>query len=138
MRAVDTGVAPAPPPDGVVLETWELAAVGPTWLPDPGESAVSPVSGTLEVHTDALVFRATDAIDAGTGAPLVAIIPASAMRAIGPLSPGDPVAGHWMPRWQRRLRSPGFVVGTDAGAWVFDGPDGPKRARLLSERFGVT
>jgi hypothetical protein len=137
MRAVETGVPLQPPPDGVAFETWELAAVGPTWLPGPGEDALSPVDGVLEVHSDALVFRASEAVVARTGEPLVAVIPASEMRAIGPLSPGDPGAGRWMPKWQRRLRSPGFVVATDAGAWVFDGPHGPKRAQALSDRFGV-
>lgn len=138
MRVVETGVPPQPPPGGVVLETWDLAAVGPTWLPDPGQGDLVPVDGVLEVQSDTLVFRASDAVDARTGKPLVAVIPASTMRAIGPLSPGDPGAGRWMPRWQRRLRSPGFVVGTDAGAWVFDGPQGPKRAQALSDRFGLT
>jgi len=120
-----------------VLESWELAAVGPTWRPPPGEHAVEPVDGVLEVHTDALVFRAREVVDVGTGAPVVAVIPAATMRAIGPLSPGSPGAGGWMPGWQRRLRSPGFVVGTEAGAWVFDGPHGPKRAEALSARFGI-
>jgi hypothetical protein len=137
MRTVDTGVPPGTPPDGPVLESWELAAVGPSWRPALGEDVVEPVDGVLEIHTDALVFRARAAVDAGTGSPLVAVIPAATIRAIGPLSPGDPGAGGWMPKWQRRLRSPGFVVGTDAGAWVFDGPEGPKRARALSNRFGV-
>ena len=59
------------------------------------------------------------------------------LAAIGPLSPGNPGSGGWMPRWQRRWRSHGFVVGTDAGAWVFDGPAGPKRADALSRRFGL-
>ncbi len=137
MRAVDTGERPATPPDGPVLERWELAAVGPTWRPPPGEHAVLPVEGVLEVLTSALVFRAREAVDLVTGAPLVAVIPVSAMRAIGPLSPGSPGSGGWMPGWQRRLRSPGFVVGTSAGAWVFDGPHGPKRAAALSARFGI-
>ena len=137
MRAVDVGDLPPAPPGGPVLESWELAAVGPTWRPPPGEHAVGPVDGVLEIHSDALVFRARDAIDAATGAPLVAVIPASTMRAIGPLSPGSPGTGEWMPGWQRRLRSPGFVVGTEAGAWVFDGPGGPKRAAALSSRFGI-
>ena len=51
--------------------------------------------------------------------------------------PGNQGAGGWMPGWQRRLRSPGFVVGTEAGAWLFDGPQGPKRAEALSARFGI-
>jgi hypothetical protein len=137
VRAVDVGDRPGAPPDGPVLESWELAAVGPTWRPPPGEHAVEPVDGVLEVHTDALVFRAREVVDVGTGAPVVAVIPAATMRAIGPLSPGSPGAGGWMPGWQRRLRSPGFVVGTEAGAWVFDGPHGPKRAEALSARFGI-
>jgi hypothetical protein len=137
MRAVETGAPPMPPPDGPALESWELAAIGPSWRPPPGEHTVAPVDGVLEVHGDALVFRAREAIDVATGTPLVAVIPASAMRAIGPLSPGDPGAGGWMPKWQRRLRSPGFVVATEAGAWVFDGPQGPKRAQVLSSRFGI-
>ena len=124
-------------PAGQALDTWELAAVGPTWRPGPGEDGVAAVDGVLEVHGDALVFRARDAVDAATGSPLVAVIPAATIRAIGPLSPGSPGAGGWLPGWQRRLRSPGFVVGTDAGAWMFDGPHGPKRADALSERFGI-
>jgi hypothetical protein len=137
VRAVDVGDPPGPPPDGPVLESWELAAVGPTWRPPPGEHAVAPVEGVLEVQTDALVFRARQAVDTATGSPLVAVIPVVTVRAIGPLSPGNPGSGAWMPRWQRRLRSPGFVVGTEAGAWVFDGPHGPKRADALSRRFGI-
>jgi hypothetical protein len=137
MRAVDVGGRPAEPPGGPVLERWSLAAVGPEWRPPPGERAVEPVDGELEVHTDALVFRARDAADIATGAPIVAVIPVASVRAIGPLSPGNPGTGGWMPGWQRRVRSPGFVVGTDAGAWVFDGPHGPKRAEALSRRFGI-
>ena len=137
MRAIDTGQPPATAPAGPALESWELAAVGPTWRPPLGEHVVAPVDGMLEVHADALVFRAREAVDAATSAPLVAVIPVSTVRAIGPLSPGNPGAGEWMPRWQRRLRSPGFVVGTEAGAWLFDGPHGPKRAEALSARFGI-
>ena len=65
------------------------------------------------------------------------VIPASGIRAIGPLTPGTPMVGGWMPKWQRRLRSPGFAVDTEAGGWVFDGPHGPKRADALSRRFGI-
>ena len=83
MRAVDTGERAAAPPEGPVLESWELAAVGPTWRPPPGEHAVAPVEGVLEFFTSALVFRAREAVDAATGATLVAVIPASAIRAIG-------------------------------------------------------
>jgi hypothetical protein len=137
VRAVDVGDSPPAPPDGPVLESWELAAVGPAWRPPAGEHAVLPVDGVLEIHSDALVFRARDAIDAATGDPLVDVIPVAAVREIGPLSPGSPGTGEWMPRWQRRMRSPGFVVVTEAGGWVFDGPDGPKRADALSRRFGI-
>jgi hypothetical protein len=137
VRAVYTGVPPGTPPTGRPLETWELAAIGPTWHPEPGEHAVTPVDGVLEVHADGLVFRARDAADETTGSPLLAVIPVSTIRTIGPLSPGNPGTGGWMPGWQRRLRSPGFVVGTEAGGWVFDGPHGPKRADALSARFGI-
>lgn len=137
MRAVDVGASPPAPPDGPVLDSWELAAVGPAWRPPPGEHAVLPVEGVLEIHSDALVFRARDAIDVATGDPLVDVIPAATMREIGPLSPGSPGTGEWMPRWQRRMRSPGFVVATEVGGWVFDGPEGPKRADALSRRFGI-
>jgi hypothetical protein len=137
VRAVDVGDRPGAPPDGPVLESWELAAVGPSWRPPPGEHSLEPVDGVLEIHADALVFRAREVVDMGTGAPLVAVIPVATMRAIGPLTPGTPVVGGWMPKWQRRLRSPGFAVDTAAGGWVFDGPEGPKRARELTDRFGV-
>ena len=137
MRRVYTGVPPGAPPDGPVLERWELAAIGPSWHPELGRHTVEPVDGILEVHSDALVFHADDAIDDATGSPLVAVIPAPTVQAIGPLSPGNPGAGGWMPRWQRRWRSPGFAVGTEAGAWVFDGPAGAKRADALNRRFGV-
>jgi hypothetical protein len=137
VRAVDAGDPQGTPPEGPVLESWEVAAVGPTWRPAPGEHAIEPADGVLEIHTDALVFRAREVVDARSGAPLVAVIPVATVRTIGPLSPGNPGTGGWMPRWQRRLRSPGFVVGTDAGAWVFDGPHGPKRAEVLSARLGI-
>ena len=104
--------------------------MGPAWGPAPGENVVRPLPGALEVHADGLVFRAD-------GASETEAIPASQIRSIGPLSPGSPHVGDWMPKWQRRVRSPGFVVDTEVGAWVFDGPDGPKRARALSERYGV-
>ena len=112
------------------IERWQLAAVGPAWGPAPGEEIVRPVAGSLEVHGDGLVFRPADAGEAE-------VIPASSIRAIGPLTPGTPVAGGWMPKWQRRLRSPGFAVDTTAGGWVFDGPHGPARARALNERFRI-
>jgi hypothetical protein len=111
-------------------ERWEVAAVGPAWEPAPGEDFVRPVAGSLEVHGDALVFRPAAGGEAQ-------VIPASGIRAIGPLTPGTPMVGGWMPKWQRRLRSPGFAVDTEAGAWVFDGPHGPKRADALSRRFGI-
>ena len=136
MRVVVTGVPPGEPPAGPALDSWELAAIGPTWHPEPGQQAVTPVDGRLDVHADALVFQACDAIDERTGSPLVSVIPVASIRSIGPLSPGNPGSGGWMPRWQRRLRSPGFVVGTEAGAWLFDGPHGPRRAEILRERFG--
>lgn len=120
-----------------MLESWELAAVGPTWHPEMGQHAVTPVEGVLDVHADALVFRARDATDEAAGVPLVAVIPASAIREIGPLIPGNPGSGTWMPGWQRRLRCPGFAVGTERGPWVFDGPKGRQRAEALSRRFGI-
>ena len=113
-----------------VLEEWELAGVGPAWTPPPGAVEVSTVPGTLEVHTDRLVFRSHDGVHED-------VIAAGSIRAIGPLAPGSPNVGAWLPKWQRRLRSPGFVVDTEQGAWVFDGPHGPKRAQALSDRFGV-
>jgi hypothetical protein len=137
MREVDSGAAPVEPPDGPPAESWELAAVGPTWRPAPGESTVSLVDGVLEVHPHALVFRAREVLDVASRAPLVAVIPAERIVTIGPLSPGSAGSGEWLPGWQRRLRSPGFVVGTDVGAWVFDGPKGPRRARELRDRFGI-
>lgn len=115
---------------GEPYERWPVAAVGPAWGPAPGENVVRPVPGSLEIRPDGLVFHPEGAAEAEE-------IAASSIRSIGPLSPGSPHVGGWMPKWQRRLRSPGFVVDTDAGAWVFDGPDGPKRARALSDRFGV-
>jgi hypothetical protein len=137
MRVVDSGAPAAARPDGPALEAWQVAAVGPTWRPAPGEKAVTTVDGVLEVLTDALVFRAHDALDTATSAPLVAVIPAATIRTVGPLSPGSAGSGGWMPGWQRRFRSPGFAVGTDMGAWVFDCPHGQRRAGALRDRFGL-
>jgi hypothetical protein len=137
MTSIDAGGPDGSVPSGPPLDRWELAVMGPSWRPPPGEFEVRPVPGSVEVHPDSLVFRALDVVDVATGSPVVAVIPATSIRTIGPLAPGSPGVGAWLPKWQRRLRSPGFVVGTDAGAWVFDGPDGPKRASALSQRFGV-
>jgi hypothetical protein len=137
MREIDSGAPAGELPDGPPLERWELAAVGPTWRPPIGETTVYLVDGVLELHPDALVFRAREVVDSTTGSPLVGVIPATSIVTIGPLSPGSAGSGAWMPGWQQRFRSPGFVVGTDVGAWVFDGPKGPRRARELRERFGI-
>ena len=114
------------------LEEWEVAAVGPAWRPAPGESEVPPVEGRLELHADALVFRAADRDPE--------VIPAASVIDAGPLSPGSritpsEVAGRWMPGPLRRFRCPGFAIRTDAGSWAFDCPHGQKRAREVSRRY---
>jgi hypothetical protein len=125
-------------PAGEPLESWDVAAVGPDWRPAPGEADVPPVDGRLELYADALVFRADDA---ATRARLAQVIPGASVLDAGPLSPGSMLtpsmpAGQWMPRALRRLRCPGFVVSTGAGAWAFDSPHGQRRARAVRERYG--
>jgi hypothetical protein len=140
MRTLTGDGAAADLPSGAPVDTWELAAIGPRWAPAPGEQELAPVPGRLELHGDALVFRAADAVDASTGTGLVSVIPAGDVREAGPLSPGAKVtpslaAGSWMPAWQRRLRCPGFVVATSSGPWLFDGPEGKDRAATVAARY---
>jgi hypothetical protein len=130
-------------PDGEPLEEWPVAAVGPGWRPPPGESEVPAVPGRLLLYPSALVFCADDAIDVGTGEPVVGIVPAGAVAHTGPLSPGSRMApsepaGQWMPGLLRRFRCPGFVVGTAEGPWIFDCPHGVRRAEEISRRYART
>lgn len=127
-------------PQGEPDETWEVAAIGPGWRPPPGEAELAPVAGRLELYPEALAFRADDAIEAGSGEPLLGIIPAASVQEAGPLAPGSratptQLAGGWMPRWQRRFRCPGFVVRTSAGGWTFECPHGVRRARTVGGRY---
>lgn len=141
-RALVGDGAPAAMPPGEPADVWgELAAIGPRWAPAQGEAELPPVPGRLELHPDALVFRADDAVDASTGELLVSVLPSAAVREVQRLAPGTKVtptqtAGAWLPRWQRRLRCPGFALVTDDGPWIFDARHGDTRATTLSERYG--
>jgi hypothetical protein len=132
------GAAPGDEP----LEVWdEVAAIGPRWAPAASDAELAPVPGRLELHADALVFRADDAIDSATGQPLVSVVAAAAVHEVQRLAPGTMVtptqtAGAWLPRWQRRLRCPGFALVTDDGLWIFDARHGDARATALAARYG--
>jgi hypothetical protein len=117
-----------------------VAAVGPHWRPAPGEPDVPTAAGRLALHEAALVFRADELVDRRSGEPIVDVIPAEAVTGAGPLSPGSPItasrqAGEWMPAWQRRFRSPGFVITTAHGPWAFDCPRGVRRAAEVRRRY---
>jgi hypothetical protein len=143
MREIENAAGPAEAPAGAPLETWDdVAAISPSWRPGPGETELRPVAGRLELHAQALVFRADDTFDRSTRAPVVGVIDAADVGAIGPLSPGTSAtptqkAGSWMPGWQRRFRVPGFAVETTAGPWLFDSPHGKQRADALARRYGA-
>jgi hypothetical protein len=140
MRKIEATGPPVTASEGEPLETWNVAAVGPGWRPPPGEPELLPVPGRLELHADALIFRADDAVDRRTGEPLVAVVHGASVRNAGPLSPGTYItptklAGLWMPRLLRRLRCPGFAMRTSDGVWAFDCPAGVRRAREVSRRY---
>jgi hypothetical protein len=142
MREVDTGGAAPTPPDGEPADVWAVAAIGPGWAPPPSEAELPPVPGRLELYAEAIVFRADDAVDRASGRPVVGVIRPSEVIEVGPLSPGTQItptelAGAWMPAWQRRLRCPGFALRTAGGGWVFDAPDGKRRAKAVARRYGV-
>jgi hypothetical protein len=138
--AIARAEAPADAPAGEPLAVWELAAVGPAWRPAAGVDDVPVARGRLELHPDALVFRADDVVDRATGAPVVDVIAADSVLDAGPLAPGSRLtstrsAGEWMAAPLRRLRCPGFAVSTAAGGWAFDGPKGVKRAEEIRRRY---
>jgi hypothetical protein len=117
-----------------------VRAIGPGWTPVAGEAELWPVEGRLALHPECLVFSAEGTVDRASGEPVVAVIPAESVLDSGPLSPGSRItpselAGLWMPRFLRRLRSPGFSVRTREGDWVFDCPHGQQRAREVSRRY---
>lgn len=129
-------------PQGEPLKEWVVAAVGPDWRPPPGEPELPAAPGRLELHPDALVFRADEVIDRRTREPVVDVIPAGAVTGAGPLSPGSratptELVGQWMPRPLRRFRCPGFVVSTTGGSWMFDCPKGVRRAEEVSRRYAA-
>jgi hypothetical protein len=140
VREIDDTAPPPATPSDAPLETWEdVAAVGPSWRPAPGERDLRPVPGRLELHASVLVFRATEAVDRATGAPLAGVI--GDVQEAGPLSPGSLItpterAGLWMPGWMRRFRCPGFAVRTGTGSWIFDSPHGQQRAATVRARYG--
>jgi hypothetical protein len=139
-REIDAGPPPPAAPAGEPQDVWDdVAAVGPAWRPAAGESELQPVAGRLELYPQALVFRASDAVDRATGTPLVGVI--GDVQESGPLSPGSLItpterAGLWMPGWMRRFRCPGFAVRTSTGSWIFDSPHGQQRAATVRSRYG--
>jgi hypothetical protein len=138
--AIERAGPAADAPAGEPLEVWEVAAVGPEWRPAAGEDDVPVAHGRLELHPDALVFRAEDVVDRATGAPVVEVIAADSVLDAGPLAPGSRLtakrsAGEWMAAPLRRLRCPGFAVSTPSGGWAFDGPKGVKRAEEIRRRY---
>jgi len=115
-----------------VADEWNVLAVGPAWQPAPGTDEVAPARGRLLLRDDALVFRGDDGAET--------VIPAADITDAGPLSPGSRLtpsqaAGQWMAAPLRRVRCPGFAVVTTGGPWVFDAPQGAKRARTVRERY---
>jgi hypothetical protein len=142
VRQIEVTTRAATPPSSEPFERWEVAAIGPGWTPLAGEDELWPVNGRLALHPEGLVFSAEETVDRASGEPVVAVIPAASVIDSGPLSPGSLItpselAGLWMPRILRRLRSPGFAVRTIEGGWVFDCPHGPQRAREVSRRYAA-
>jgi hypothetical protein len=128
--------APASEP----LERWDVAAIGPGWTPVAGDAELWPVTGSLSLHPEGLVFRAKATVDRANGEPVAAVIPADSVTDSGPLSPGTRItpsepAGLWMPRFLRRFRCPGFSIRTREGDWVFDCRHGQARAREVQRRY---
>ncbi len=140
MRQIELTAPPAAQPTSEPFDEWEVAAIGPGWAPVAGEAELWPVDGRLSLHPEGLVFRAEETVDRASGEPVVAVISAASVLDSGPLSPGSRItptelAGLWMPRFLRRLRSPGFSVRTREGDWVFDCPHGSRRAQEVSSRY---
>jgi hypothetical protein len=140
VRQIELTGAPATQPASEPFAEWKVAAIGPDWTPIAGEDELWPVEGRFSLHPEGLVFRAEGTVDRSSGEPVVAVIPAGSVLDSGPLSPGSRItpselAGLWMPRYMRRLRSPGFSVRTREGDWVFDCPHGAKRADEVSRRY---
>ena len=142
MRQIDvTGPRPAPPASEP-FERWEVAAIGPGWVPIAGEAELWPVEGRLALHSEGLVFSADGTVDRASGEPVVGVIPAASVLDSGPVSPGSRItpselAGLWMPRFLRRWRCPGFVVRTKEGLWMFDCPRGQQRADEVNRRYAA-
>jgi hypothetical protein len=140
VREIDVSGQAAARPASEPSERWEVAAIGPSWRPAPGESELWPVAGSLSLHPEGLVFRAGETVDRANGEPVVAVIPAASVLDSGPLAPGSQItpsepAGLWMPRFMRRFRCPGFSVRTRDGSWVFDCRHGQQRAREVQRRY---
>ncbi len=130
----------AAPPTSEAFERWDVAAIGPGWMPAAGEAELWPVEGRLTLHPEGLVFSSEDTVDRTSGEPVVAVIAAESVLDSGPLSPGSRItpselAGLWMPRFLRRFRCPGFSVHTREGDWVFDCPHGQQRSDEVSRRY---
>jgi hypothetical protein len=140
VRQIELTAPPTAEPASQPFDEWEVAAIGPGWAPVAGETELWPVDGRLSLHPEGLVFHAEGTVDRASGEPVVATIPAGSVLDSGPLSPGSRItptelAGLWMPRFLRRLRSPGFSVRTREGDWVFDCPHGARRAEEVSRRY---
>jgi hypothetical protein len=140
MPDVDLAGPAGEPPAGEPDAVWELSAVDPGWRPPPGEDDVPVGRGRLELHPEALVFRADDVFDRATGEPVVGVIPAAAIVDAGPLSPGSLLnqtraAGEWMRGPLQGMRCPGFAISTAAGAWGFGCPGGVRRADEVRRRY---
>jgi hypothetical protein len=139
-RAIDNVDPPVELPEGEPLAEWPVAAIGPGWRPLPHETELLSVPGRLLLYPEALVFRADEVLDRGTGEPVVGLVAAGAVAHTHPLAPGSLLApsepaGRWMRGPLRRFRVPGFIVGTAEGPWVFDCPHGVRRAEEISRRY---
>ena len=142
MRQIDVTGRRAAPPASLPFERWEVAAIGPGWVPIAREAELWPVEGRLALHSEGLVFSAEATVDRASGQPVVGVIPAASVLDSGPLSPGSRItpselAGLWMPRFLRRWRCPGFAVRTREGAWIFDCPHGQQRSDDVSRRYAL-
>ena len=140
LPAVERRNPTMPPPAGRPDAVWQLVAVSPNWQPLRTERDLPAAHGRLELHPDALVYRADDVVDHATGELVVEVVPADTITDAGPMAPGtrltgELTAGGWIAAPLRRFRCPGFVVATTAGSWIFDGPKGAKRADEIVRRY---